>query len=665
MDDDFKKNNVMRYTVVIFINFSISFAQISVPFKTRYQGFIKGDMTIIANNIVNRIDYNNTPNDPYYNHTNQAQQNDDFNMQYIDVDKEEDTFSSSNAELFLENQHNKKIVYAGLYWSATYKYNYGLLKNTNKYVAQEDSRENFNTIKIKFPNQEKYTIIEGETLFDGIKDSEFKDLSPYVAYADITSYVNQLKVFTGVYTVANIRATQGRIKGGVAGGWTILFVYEDASMSEKFIKTQDGFAGITEKPTDIIFNGFETQNTGNINVKIACSALEGDNNSIGDQLLIGNIQSNKYIPLNNLIRKENNFFNSSITIDDDYFYNRFPDSKNTLGYDAFLFTIPNQNNSIIQNNDKEVVLRFKSQGDNYFLFFTAFQLERQPITSSESTKMTSLKEAYVPNFKLVPINNDLMVDDKKTISSINRIKKNNALANNTLEIYTLNSSSPLSGYYLLVNIFKSEQQTQEFIYFLKSKKISAAFFVNPLNSYFYVYLQRVDTAQQAIELFTSKMNDTYLDPIQIVVINNDNKPNAISNEEKVETQKTTPSEALTTELSTSVKTSINNNNLSKEPKESKEIVSNDFHIATIPNEPKGYYVVVNVFAVSENSNNFIKYLKTKGFNPKVLVNTTNNYKYIYLQRVDSQEEAKRLLDSKYDNKYGSKIWVLSVNNSSN
>lgn len=660
MNYDFKKLYVMRYIFILFLNFSVSFAQISVPFKTRYEGFVKGDMTIIANNIVNRIDYNNTSNEPYYNHTNQAQQNDEFNMQYIDVDQDEATFSSSNAELFLENQSNKKIVYAGLYWSATYKYNVGLLKNDTKYIAQDDRREPFNTIKIKFPNQEKYTTIEGETLFDGKQDRDLKDFSPYVVYADITSYVNQLKTFTGVYTLANIRATQGKLNGGVAGGWTILFVYEDASMSEKFITTQDGFAAINEKPTDVVFNGFETQKGEYTNVKIACSALEGDNNSIGDQLLIGNNSSNKFTPLSNFIRKENNFFNSSITIDDNYFYNRFPDSKNTLGYDAFLFSVANQNNSIIQDKDKEVALRFKSQGDNYFLFFSAFQLERRSDPSFENTKIASIKEANGQYYKLVPINNDLMVDDKRTISSINRVKKNNALTNTTLEIYTLNSSSQLSGYYLLVNIFKSEQPTQEFIYFLKSKKISAEFFINPLNNYYYVYLKRVDTPQEAIELYTSKMQDTYSDPIQIVLINNDNKPNAISKEGKVEPQKVTQSD-VKTENNIVVKSSTEGKEVS-EVKTSKEIVSNDFHIATIPNEPKGYYVVVNVFAVSENPNNFVKYLKSKGFNPQVLVNTSNNYKYIYLKRVDSQEEAKRLLDSKYDNKYESKIWVLSVNN---
>ena len=100
----------MNKIVILFFSFSVSFAQLSVPFKARYQGLVKGDMTVIANNIVNRVDYNNSSNEPYYNHTNKAQLNDEFYMDYIDVDNDEDTFSSSSAELFLDNPNNKRII---------------------------------------------------------------------------------------------------------------------------------------------------------------------------------------------------------------------------------------------------------------------------------------------------------------------------------------------------------------------------------------------------------------------------------------------------------------------------------------------------------------------------------------------------------------------------
>ena len=73
-------------------------------------------------------------------------------------------------------------------------------------------------------------------------------------------------------------------------------------------------------------------------------------------------------------------------------------------------------------------------------------------------------------------------------------------------------------------------------------------------------------------------------------------------------------------------------------------------------------MVVNIYDSNENSNNFIAALKEKGFQPQTLVNTVNNYKYIYLKKVATEEEAKSLLVSKFNNKYKSKLWVLSVNN---
>lgn len=697
-----KNIKLMRLLILFLAGFSVSFAQLSVPFKARYQGLAKGDMAVIANNIVNRVDYNNSSNEPYYNHTIQAQLNDEFNMDYIDIDNDEDTFSSSSAELFLDNPNNKRIIYAGLYWSATYKYNVGILKNDDKYTSQDSHREAFNAVKIKFPNKEEYIDIVGQTIFDGIKEKEFKDFAPYAVYADITEYVKKLPSLTGVYTIANVKATQGKIAGGVAAGWTIFFVYEDASMSEKFIKSQDGFAGITANSTDIAFSGFQIQEE-KVTAKIACAALEGDNNLIGDQLYIGNNQTKIFTPLSSSIRKEDNFFNSCITVDDQYFSSRFPDSKNTLGYDTFLYTIPNQNNSLISKNSNESVLRFKSTGDKLFLFFSAFQVETKP--SSTNDRVISNLDFKNQTVKIVPMNNDLLVDDTKTASAMNRIQKNKALGTDLIEINTFNSSSVPSGYYLLANIFKTEQKTQEFIYYLKGKKITADFFINPLNNYYYVYLRKLNNQKEAIELYTSKIGDTYKERIQIVLVNNDN--NIVLNEVKtkesevvivqksVVKSKETETGIVQKNVDKSIdktpevkvgkeELAVKENQPQKDVPETQIAISNDdkyaskkgqtptqiakarklndLHIANIPNTPKGYYIVANVFETNENATNFVKNLKNKGLDPKVLINTLNNYKYVYLKKADTEEEARILLASKIDNTYESKIWILSVNN---
>lgn len=651
-------------TIGTLLGYSLTFSQ-QIPFKLRFQKKVKGDMTVIANNIVNRVDYNNSANDSYYNHTISANLNDEFEMAYIDIDQDESTFSSSSAELIFDNSSSKKVIYAGLYWAATYRYNSSNSTKKNKYVAEDTNREAINLIKLKLPDEQEYIDIVGQTIFDGISQNEDKDIAPYAVYADITEYVKKIKGGAdGVYTVANIRATQGKIRGGVAGGWTIFFVYEDTNSSEKTIASQDGFARVSNNETNIIFDGFVAPASGNIKAKIAGAALEGDNNITGDQLLFSTNTNKGFTALTNSIRKENNFFNSCITIDDHYFVNRFPDSKNTLGYDSFIYTIPNDNNALIGNGSTQSVLKLKSEGDNYFMFFSAFALELNP--SNEKNTTTIATENSVINkengqkqlIKFSPLNNDLLVDDIKTASVINRINKNTTLGNDVLEIQTLTSSSQSSGYYILANIFKTEQKTQEFIYYLKTKEIKGDFFINPLNNYYYVFIKKAANQQEAIDLYNSKLNNSYKERIQILLINNKDKSQI---EEKAivreVVKKETPiqPETKATEIKTVKK--------EKAVPILKNVINPiDFHIADIPNEPRGYYMVVNVFEVNENTKNFITTLKEKGFQPQTLINTLNNYKYIYLKKVATVEEAKSLLDSKFNNKYKSKLWVLSVNN---
>ena len=528
--------NLKKNVLILLLFPVLGFSQLEIPFKMRYQGFVNGDMTVIANNIVNRVDYNNSSNVPYYNHTNSAQLNDEFDMQYIDIDDDEATFSSSSAELFFDNPTNKKILYAGLYWSATYKYNAGIQKKAEKFTVTNPSRDQFRDVKIKLPGQENYINILGEIIFDGLNSKAEKDFAPYAVYADITSFVKELSNPTGVYTVADIKATQGTLSGGSAGGWTLFVVYEDPSMTGKFITSFDGFAGVTDKSTDIQFNGFQTLPKGNVKAKIACAALEGDCNLIGDQLLFNSSnEKREFTTLSNSLRKNSNFFNSCITIENKYFMNRFPDSKNTLGYDTCLITIPNPNNSVIGNNCTEAQLRLKSSGDRYFMFFTAFNVEvtspnvkevivSEPIaTNNKSTN--SKVEIIKNNVKLIPANNEMIADgSNKSISATNRATFIKGIEGDkttkALEIQVLNITNQPKGYYIVANVFASDENARLFQNFLGTKGLDSKSFINPINKYKYIYLDKVATETEAVSLYLSKVNGTYEDRIWILSVNN-------------------------------------------------------------------------------------------------------------------------------------------------
>lgn len=391
-----------------------SYAQLAVPFKVRYQSNVKGDMTVISNTIVNRKDNKNTTSDPYNDITENAKLNDEFEMNYIDIDNDASTFSSSSAELNLSNSHSKKIKYAGLYWSATYKYDSGIRDKKWNYVAVDKNRASINEIKLKLPGQNNYIDIVGDLIFDGLNIKNFKESAPYAVYADVTKHIQALENPNGEYTVANIRATQGIISGGVAGGWTLFLVYEDATETEKFITSFDGFVGITARPVEILYTGFSTLPEGKVNAKLAGSVLEGDRNLVGDQLEIKSGESKNYTLLSHSLKPADNFFNSTIVINDSYFENRKPNSLNTLGFDTFLIPIDNQNNSVIQNNSSKVSLKLKSSGDRYSMFFSAFNVEvKDPLQEIESNLVATKEKNETQN--LTGISPDLVAIERPNI----------------------------------------------------------------------------------------------------------------------------------------------------------------------------------------------------------------------------------------------------------
>ncbi|HRZ30675.1 MAG TPA: adhesin, partial [Flavobacterium sp.] len=380
-------------TLLLILISESGFAQLAVPFKVRYQSHVKGDMTIIANTIVNRTESKNATSEPYNDISEKAKLNDEFEMAYIDIDNDETTFSSSSAQLNLTTSTTKKVIYAGLYWSALYKYESGIRDKKWNYIAVDNKRTSVNEIKFKLPGKSDYIDIAGEVLFDGLEVKNFKESAPYAAYADVTRYIQSLENPNGDYTVANIKATQGIISGGVAGGWSLFIVFEDDSETEKFITSFDGFVGITTRPVEISFTGFSTLPEGKVNAKLACAALEGDRNLTGDQLEIKSGDNLKYSLLSHPLKPADNFFNSTIIINDDYFELRNPNSLNTLGYDTCLLQINNQNNAIIQNNSSKVSLKLKSSGDRYSMFFSAFNVEvSDPLKKIDSAELVSTEK---------------------------------------------------------------------------------------------------------------------------------------------------------------------------------------------------------------------------------------------------------------------------------
>ncbi len=346
-------------------------------FEVRYQNNLRGDLTFIANNIVNRNGGTGStqPEDPYNSTGNSSTYNDWLNMQYIDVDSDATTFSSSRATFNFPQANCNLIRYAGLYWSATYP-------SAQAGQALGTGRQNdFNQVKLMVPGGAYVDVTADEVLFDGFTsgDPSVTQNSPYACYADVTALITPLADPSGDYTIANIRSVVGSLSpgGGAAGGWTLIIVYENPTLSGKLITTFDGFARVrSANPTvDINYSGFNTIPVGPVRANLGAAALEGDNRITGDRMRIRAASNPGFTTLSNAVNPANNFFNSNITLDGVITNNRTPNSINTLGYDTDIFLLNNPFNSVIPNAETAATFRFTSSGDQYYPFFNSFNVE--------------------------------------------------------------------------------------------------------------------------------------------------------------------------------------------------------------------------------------------------------------------------------------------------
>ncbi|MBA4745292.1 MAG: T9SS type B sorting domain-containing protein [Muricauda sp.] len=359
------KKSLLRWgTLICILLFSYTgISQVKNTFDARYKNKLKGDITFIANNIVNRDTSSEDPEDPYNTTGWWSAYNDDLNMQYIDIDGDPSTFSSSSATLSVPDPSCSKIRYAGLYWSAVYT---------------DSDRSDFNQVKFRVPGGSYVDLTADEILFDGYNDGDFGYYAPYACYKDVTSIVTGLTDPQGDYFVGNVRASSGSsIQGGVSGGWTMVVVYENPTYPGKFITTFDGYAGVKSGETvDIPFSGFTTLPPPfPVRAKLGVATLEGDNRITGDQLAFKADSNGSFTTLSNSANPSNNFFNSNITNEGSIVTTRNPNSVNTLGWDVDMFTIPNPSNSVIPNDETGATFRASSTQDKYDIFFTSMDVE--------------------------------------------------------------------------------------------------------------------------------------------------------------------------------------------------------------------------------------------------------------------------------------------------
>lgn len=654
----------MKIIKFILLFFSLS-CLAQKELKVRYKEYVKGDIYFAANSIVNRDVRNETPNIPYNIIDNNGLLNDEFIMHYIDIDNDNSTFSSSSAELNI-NIENYVVKFAGLYWSATYMYDEmekKIKKDRYIYKIVKEERSDFETVKFKLPNSEKYVDVKGTTLFDGFNNSEYKMSSPYVVFADVTNLIASQKNASGYYTVANIKATQGHIEGGVSGGWSLFVVIEDINQTEtKQITLLDGFISIFEQPNYFTINDFKTPEEGLIETQIAMASIEGDFNLKGDDVSLKTNLDERFYTLTNPAKQKGNFFNSSIINDNAETQNRIPNSLNNLGFDAMLIPYKNEFEKTIPNNSSEVTLKLSSKYDRTFLYFLGFSVNSLKTdlyasntekTSSEE-KNSDITEDREISYYTVKTNNEPEPTQNETTLNTEKEdsqkKINPATTTYNLDIQYKNIPNTSTGYYVI-----NSSSSNKIIAEIEKKAL-----VTKGNKQAGFYFDETDKTYHVYSAIYKNSNDVYANSQNI--IQNNYWVNAInikqvenntltSNPKEVKTEKNT-----VVSIQKNTKTSTQNTSIVDEFLKKYKIENQD-----VTEIETGYYLVVNVYSKEKYCNLFLNKLKSEGLPAKVFFNSVNQFRYVYLFHTTNLESIVKLYDSKFDQKYIGDMWIKAVN----
>uniref|UniRef100_UPI00263488A9 HYR-like domain-containing protein n=1 Tax=uncultured Psychroserpens sp. TaxID=255436 RepID=UPI00263488A9 len=427
------KNTVIVLLVLCFGYFTN--AQVLDTFEPRFSENVKGDVSMIANNMLSRTattDYNG----------NQGNHNFNDNV-YVDIDNDNTTFNSSSANFSNPEPQLAclSMLKVYLYWAAADR------EPTNDINSENQPNWNYNDIKLMLPGETTYTTLTADdVIYRGRDRAVHIDNDPYICFKDITTQVQNLNNVYGKYQVANVEAKSGGLTGhdqttiGTSGGWQIVFVYESPKLPSKNISLFDGYAQVTQSTNnfDIVFDGFQTVPVGNVEADVIIGALEGDQDLSGDMLQIQNVAGN-FVDITAPLRDANNFFNSRITVGpsngNNNFTDRNPASTNTLGFDAAIFPLDNPGTSIIDNNQTSATFRLTSNQETYGLYLLGFSVEVwAPDLAPIDLILESGNNPAVPgevlgfNFDMFNRGNDDAVN--LTVSSVLPDQIGNVIANN-------------------------------------------------------------------------------------------------------------------------------------------------------------------------------------------------------------------------------------------
>ena len=203
------------------------------------------------------------------------------------------------------------------------------------------------------------------------------------------------------------------------------------------------------------------------------------------------------------------------------------------------------------------------------------------------------------------------------------------------------------GYYVVANVYKGGKYMEKFVNDMNNQGFSSDYIDNPENGLKYVYLERYDTWQEALDAHKSNMNGAYTGDLWIMNVDNRYTNEAYAN--NVDKLKEKSAKYDTAVLQKNV--------VAKDQVVSKELTNKTYNIDGIGS---GYYIIANVFANPKNANRFVKLLNSYGLSASYFINPENNWRYVYLKRHESWNNALISYYTKLNDSYDDKMWIMRV-----
>ncbi|SHG58192.1 PorP/SprF family type IX secretion system membrane protein [Flagellimonas flava] len=265
---------------------------------------------------------------------------------------------------------------------------------------------------------------------------------------------------------------------------------------------------------------------------------------------------------------------------------------------------------------------------------------KQPLANHGLTNTTAAKKVIrldkSKNTKLA--NTPTVRRDKTTRTPARRIGR----------FRSFNIPNVESGHYLIANVFKNPDNVDAFVQKLQAEGIEAGYFENPKNGLNYVYLKGYSTKTEALEAYHTQMNGNYQGDAWVM---NVNSVGAYNDYAAARRQNASKYGDNTLQKNVSNKTG--------------RTAPIKFSTRRISGLGSGFYIIANVFERPSNARRFVKQLNAKGLNASYFINPENNYRYVYLKKHETWNNALTSYYSKLNASYDDEMWIMRVKPNSN